>query len=73
MTPHDKPRTVATRLANLPSMREAWKGIMSIKPSNIEDEKGNICKATYRDEGWVNADYVDPIDQLKKLLPFGKK
>ena len=35
--------------------------------------KGNIKKGAYRDEGWVDEDYVDPMEQLKKMWPFGGK
>ena len=43
-----------------------------LEANNFEDEKGNIKSGAYRDEGWVDEDYVDPMEALKKMWPFGK-
>ena len=44
-----------------------------LEANNFEDEKGNIKSGAYRDEGWVDEDYVDPMESLKKMWPFGGK
>lgn len=44
-----------------------------LEANNFEDEKGDIRKGTYRDEGYVDPDYEDPMESLKKLWPFGGK
>ena len=45
-----------------------------LEANNFEDEKGNIKSGAYRDEGWVDEDYVDPMESLKNMFknPFGK-
>ena len=41
-----------------------------LEANNFEDEKGNIKSGAYRDEGWVDEDYVDPMESLKNMWPF---
>jgi hypothetical protein len=45
---------------------------MRAQANNFEDETGNIKRGAYTDEGWVDEDYVDPMESLKKMWPFGK-
>ena len=44
-----------------------------LEANNFEDEKGNIKQGAYRDEGYVDPDYEDPMEALKKMWPFGGK
>ena len=43
-----------------------------LEANNFEDERGNIKAGKYRDAGYVDPDYVDPMESLKKMWPFGK-
>lgn len=44
-----------------------------LEANNFEDENGNIKKGEFRDEGYVDPDYEDPMEALKKMWPFGNK
>ena len=43
-----------------------------LEANNFEDEKGNIKRGAYTDDGWVDEDAADPMEALKKMWPFGK-
>ena len=58
-----------------PSLAEGGAALQfELEANNFEDEKGNIKSGAYRDEGWVDEDYVDPMESLKNMFknPFGK-
>ena len=44
-----------------------------LEANNFEDEDGNIKRGAYVDQGYVDPDYEDPMEALKKMWPFGKK